>query len=139
VKHRKPAVYCAGPWVFLPRPEEISSQLSRLCDAAGLVAVLPFEDTPDQRRADATTIYNENIARIAMRTQSSRTTSDPVVTFRLGVEYKQAIDRWRCTERDKPSRSEAIRWLIGQGLEVELKKREKRDRAPALSPKEGPA
>ena len=36
-------------------------------------------------------------------------------------------------------RSEAIRWLIGQGLEVELKKREKRDRAPALSPKEGPA
>jgi hypothetical protein len=67
------------------------------------------------------------------------TGQDPVVTFRLGVEYKKAIDRWRSTERDKPSLSEAIRWLIGQGLDVELKKREKRDRAAALSPKEGPA
>jgi Arc/MetJ-type ribon-helix-helix transcriptional regulator len=66
------------------------------------------------------------------------TGQDPIVTFRLGVEYKKAIDHWRSMERDKPSRSEAIRWLIGQGLEVELKKREKRDRAPALSPKESP-
>jgi hypothetical protein len=64
---------------------------------------------------------------------------DPVLSFRLGLGFKQAIDRWRSMERDKPSRSEAIRWLIGQGLDVELKKREKRDRAPALSPKEGPA
>jgi hypothetical protein len=62
----------------------------------------------------------------------------PVLSFRLGLEYKQAIDHWRSGERDKPSRSEAIRWLIGQGLAVELKKREKRDRAPALSPKVGP-
>ena len=66
------------------------------------------------------------------------TGQDPVVTFRLGVEYTKAIDNWRCTERDKPFRSEAIRWLIGQGLEVELKKREKRDCAAALSPKEAP-
>jgi hypothetical protein len=64
VRHRKPAVYCAGPWVFLPRPEEISSQLSRLCDAAGLVAVLPFEDAPDRLPADAAVIYRENITRI---------------------------------------------------------------------------
>jgi hypothetical protein len=34
---------------------------------------------------------------------------------------------------------EAIRWLIGQVLDVERKKREKRDCAPAPSPKEGPA
>jgi hypothetical protein len=64
---------------------------------------------------------------------------DPVLSFRLGLGFKQAIDHWRRTGRDKLSRSEAIRWLIGQGLAVELKKREKRDRAPALSPKEGPA
>ena len=81
---------------------------------------------------------NSNVV-LQKRRGRPATGQDPVVTFRLGVEYKQAIDHWRRTERDKPSRSEAIRWLIGQGLEVELKKREKRDRAPALSPKEGPA
>lgn len=64
MNHRKPAVYCAGPWVFSPSPEEIGSQLSRLCDAAGLVAVLPFEGAPDQRPPDAATIYNGNITRI---------------------------------------------------------------------------
>ena len=62
-----------------------------------------------------------------------------MLTFRLPTHFKQTIDDWRSAEPDKPSRSEAIRWLIGQGLDVELKKREKRDRAPALSPKEGPA
>jgi hypothetical protein len=30
-------------------------------------------------------------------------------------------ERWRSGEPHKPSRSEAIRWLIGQGLQVELK------------------
>jgi len=50
---------------------------------------------------------------------------DPILTFRLPLHFKQAIDRWRSTERDKPSRSEAIRWLIRQGLTAELKKRTK--------------
>ena len=63
--HRKPAAYCAGPWVFRPYPGEIGSQLSRLCDAAGLVAVLPLEDAPDRTPADAAMIYRENITRIA--------------------------------------------------------------------------
>jgi hypothetical protein len=53
------------------------------------------------------------------------TGQNPVVSFRLGVGHKQAIDHWRSTERDKPSRSEAIRWLIGTGLQVELNKRQK--------------
>jgi Arc/MetJ-type ribon-helix-helix transcriptional regulator len=48
---------------------------------------------------------------------------DPILSFRLPLHFKQTIDRWRSTERDKPSRSEAIRWLIGQGLTAELKKR----------------
>jgi hypothetical protein len=81
---------------------------------------------------------NSNVV-LQKRRGRPATGQDPVVTFRLGVEYKKAIDHWRSMERDKPSRSAAIRWLIGQGLDVELKKRAKRDRAPALSPKKGPA
>jgi hypothetical protein len=50
---------------------------------------------------------------------------DPVLSFRYGLDFIQAIDHWRSREPDKPSRSEAIRWLIGTGLEVELKKRAK--------------
>jgi hypothetical protein len=46
---------------------------------------------------------------------------DPVLTFRLGLDFKQAIDRWRSMEADKPSRSEAIRWLIGEGLMAQSK------------------
>jgi hypothetical protein len=49
----------------------------------------------------------------------------PVLSFRLSPEYKQAIDHWRSTEPDKPSRSEAIRWLIGKGLKAELEARRK--------------
>ena len=52
------------------------------------------------------------------------TGQDPVVSFRLSVEYKQTIDSWRSMERDKPSRSEAIRWLIGKGLDVEKRRRQ---------------
>jgi hypothetical protein len=64
--------------------------------------------------------------RITKKARGDRATGqDLVITFRLGVEHKQAIDHWRRTERDQPSRSEAIRGLIGQGLEVERKKREK--------------
>jgi hypothetical protein len=58
----------------------------------------------------------------------------PVLSFRLGVEYKQAIDDWRSGERDKPSRSEAIRWLIGQGLEVESNKGRKAPCPPQGDP-----
>src|SRR5881275_1135137 len=48
-----------------------------------------------------------------------RTGQDPVLSFRWGLDFKEAIDRWRAGEPHKPSRSEAIRWLIGQGLHVE--------------------
>ena len=64
MNHRKPIVYCAGPWVFCRCPEEIGSQLSRLCDAAGLVAVLPFEDASDEAPTVAAMIYRENVTRI---------------------------------------------------------------------------
>src|SRR6266481_4977284 len=39
---------------------------------------------------------------------------DPVLSFRLGLDFKDAIDRCRGGEPHKPFRSEAIRWLIGQ-------------------------
>ncbi len=54
-----------------------------------------------------------------------RTGQDPVLSFRWGLDFRDAIDRWRAGEPHKPSRSEAIRWLIGQGLHVELKRRPK--------------
>jgi hypothetical protein len=52
------------------------------------------------------------------KARATGTGQDPVVSFRLGVGFKEAIDRWRSTESDKPSRSDAIRRLIGTGLQV---------------------
>src|SRR5206468_12409526 len=52
-----------------------------------------------------------------------RTGQDPVLSFRWGLDFKEAIDRWRAGEPHKPSRSEAIRWLIGQGLSFRPKTR----------------
>ena len=56
---------------------------------------------------------------------SDPTRSCPVLTFRLPTHFKQTIDDWRSAEPDKPSRSEAIRWLIGKGLKAELQSRKK--------------
>jgi hypothetical protein len=47
---------------------------------------------------------------------------DPVLSFRLHPVWKEAIDQWRSKEPDKPSRSEAIRCLIGMGLDAAMKK-----------------
>ena len=40
----------------------------------------------------------------------------PVVSFRLELAWQEAIDEWRSLEPGNPSRSEAIRNLIGMGL-----------------------
>ena len=40
----------------------------------------------------------------------------PVVSFRLELEWQQDIDEWRSGEPGHPSRSDAIRILIGMGL-----------------------
>jgi hypothetical protein len=40
----------------------------------------------------------------------------PVVSFRLNLAWQQDIDEWRNAEPDHPSRSDAIRCLIGMGL-----------------------
>src|SRR4051812_20882766 len=40
------------------------------------------------------------------------TGQDPVISFRIGPRLKRAIDEWRRTQLNKPSRSEAIRGFI---------------------------
>ncbi len=52
------------------------------------------------------------------------------MTFRASDYFKKDIDEWRSKERYKPSRSEAIRWLVWKGLEAEEKEaRRKVDKA----------
>jgi nucleoside 2-deoxyribosyltransferase len=60
----KPKVYLAGPWVFAQHPAEISDRLARLCETAGLVAMLPYEEMPDTKSVGASTICRENTNRI---------------------------------------------------------------------------
>jgi hypothetical protein len=50
---------------------------------------------------------------------------DPVLSFRIPPHFRDTIDDWRSKERDQPSRSVAIRWLIGKGLKAEALKSNK--------------
>jgi len=43
--------------------------------------------------------------------------------MRLPREFTARVDDWRRTQADLPSRAEAIRRLVGVGLESELKRR----------------
>ena len=49
------------------------------------------------------------------------------MTFRAPDYLKKDIDEWRSNERYKPSRSEAIRWLVWKGLEAEEKEASKKE------------
>ena len=42
---------------------------------------------------------------------------DPVTAIRLSAEMRKKVDAWAAGQADKPSRSEAIRRLVGLGLE----------------------
>jgi hypothetical protein len=44
------------------------------------------------------------------------TGQDPVTAIRLSEELRASIDAWAERQKDKPSRSEAIRMLIERGL-----------------------
>jgi hypothetical protein len=50
---------------------------------------------------------------------------DPVLSFRIPPHFRDTIDDWRSRERDQPSRSVAIRWLIRKGLKAEALKTNK--------------
>ena len=41
---------------------------------------------------------------------------DPVTAIRLSDELRASVDAWAERQKDKPSRSEAIRMLIERGL-----------------------
>ena len=45
-----------------------------------------------------------------------RTGQIPVISFRLEPEWRQEIDEWRSGEPGPPSRSDAVRMLLGMGL-----------------------
>ena len=47
---------------------------------------------------------------------------DPVLTLRFPAELRLAIETWARHQKDKPSRSEAIRRLIELALTAEAKK-----------------
>ena len=52
----------------------------------------------------------------------------PVVSFRLEPEWQQDIDEWRSGEPGHPSRSDAIRCLIGMGLSAAYEERKQAGR-----------
>jgi hypothetical protein len=53
-----------------------------------------------------------------------------VVGYAQSAYLKNYIDEWRSKERHKPSRSEAIRWLVWKGLEAEEKEASMNDGQP---------
>ena len=44
------------------------------------------------------------------------TGNDPMIAFRMPVEFKAEIDAWAAAQDDKPPRSEAMRRLMKIGL-----------------------
>ena len=52
----------------------------------------------------------------------------PVVSFRLEPEWRQEIDEWRSGEPGHPSRSDAVRMLIGMGLSAAYEERKRAER-----------
>jgi len=52
----------------------------------------------------------------------------PVVSFRLELEWQRDIDRWRSGEPGLPSRSDAVRMLIGMGLSAAYAERKQAGR-----------
>jgi hypothetical protein len=70
-------------------------------------------------------VIQKNVELGSRNTKKAWQTGDRAGSGSDFMHFKQAIDRWRSTEPDTPSRSEAIRWLISQGLTAELTKRTK--------------
>jgi ribosomal protein L19E len=60
----------------------------------------------------------KNIKKKRITTKRGRpaTGQDPVTAIRLSPELRAGVDRWAAHQSGKPSRSEAIRQLIQQGL-----------------------
>ena len=54
----------------------------------------------------------------------------PVFSLRLQLEWRQDIDEWRRSEPGHPSRSDAIRTLLGMGLSAAYEERKRRLHPP---------
>ena len=54
----------------------------------------------------------------AQRPRRLDTVHDAVLTVRLSVRLCKSIDAWAARQSDNPSRSEAVRRLLGQALAV---------------------
>jgi Arc/MetJ-type ribon-helix-helix transcriptional regulator len=52
----------------------------------------------------------------------------PVFSLRLQVEWREDIDEWRRSEPGHPSRSDAIRTLLGMGLSAAYDERKRNQR-----------
>jgi hypothetical protein len=53
----------------------------------------------------------------AAKKKRSRPATDPVTALRLSITMRKKVDAWAAGQTDKPDRSEAIRRLVGLGLE----------------------
>jgi hypothetical protein len=47
----------------------------------------------------------------------------PLMSLRLPLELRQAVDNWATAQEDKPGRSEAIRRLLERALKGEARKK----------------
>jgi Arc/MetJ-type ribon-helix-helix transcriptional regulator len=54
------------------------------------------------------------------------TGQDPVLTIRLPLALRSEIQTWAKQQKDRPSRSEAIRRLIESALDAKAKRRSSR-------------
>ena len=53
----------------------------------------------------------------AAKKKPGRPATDPVTSVRLSTALRRKVDAWAASQADKPGRSEAIRRLVGLGLE----------------------
>jgi hypothetical protein len=73
-------------------------------------------------------MVKESIAVTPKKRGRPATGQDPVLTVRLPPDTRLAIENWARQQKDKPSRSEAIRRLIEAGLAAKSKKRNAGDK-----------
>jgi hypothetical protein len=75
----------------------------------------------------AMVVHAMSVSNLTMQKKRGRpsTGQDPVLSVRMHQLYLETIDEWRLTEPDKPSRSEALRFIIAKGLEAAYNERKK--------------
>src|SRR5262249_6148069 len=89
-----------------------------------MVPKINTEASAARKRFFRNTAYNRLKSCNTNKARSpARSGQIPVVSFRLEPEWRQEIDEWRSGEPGHPSRSDAVRMLIGMGLSAAYAKR----------------